>query len=195
MTSTHAHCSNCEGGTTGPALRIIYRTAFLAVAVILVAAHATSPMPIDLGLSMDVKTEDGKQSVFGVVRTRAAAQGFSCKELATKTFGRDVLILHCVKSGEHPGKVHSIVASDNQGLALFSIDGYFGGVPEPVSTLMDTIEHDVKQISGITVRCVRPNLNCSADFGEAEAQRELAKRAVEHWRQMCTVTPSHPACP
>lgn len=91
----------------------------LIVTTICVAAHATSPMPIDLELSMDVRTEEGKQSVFDVVRARTAARGFTCKELPTKTFGRDVWILHCVKSSEDPARVHSVVASENLGLALF----------------------------------------------------------------------------
>lgn len=175
---------------------MVYRIAvFAIVATICVAAHATLPMPIDLELSMDVKTEEGALSVFDVVRARTAAQGFTCKELPTKTFGRDVLILHCVKSSEYPEKVHSIVASDNLGLALFRIDGYFGGAPEPVSTLVTTIEHDVKQIGGIIVRAIRTRADRSVDSNEAQAQRELAKRAVEHWRQMCVDEPSHPACP
>lgn len=167
----------------------------LIVTTICVAAHATSPMPIDLELSMDVRTEEGKQSVFDVVRARTAARGFTCKELPTKTFGRDVLILHCVKSSEDPARVHSVVASDNLGLALFKIDGYFGGTPEPVSNLFATIEHDVKQIGGIAVRAMRTHADRSVDSSEAQAQRELAKRAVDHWRQMCADKPSHPACP
>lgn len=143
---------------------------------------------------MDVKTEEGKQSVFGIVRARTVEQGFTCKELPTKTFGRDVLIMHCVKSSENQAKVHSITASDNLGLALFKVDGYFGGAPELVSTLVATIEHDVKQIGGITVRAMRTHTDRSIDSSEAQAQRDLAKRAVDHWRQMCADKPSHPAC-
>ena len=183
------------GKATIPALTHGLRLAvFAIVATTCVAAYATSPMPIDLELSMDVKTEEGKQSVFGVVRARAAAQGFTCKELPTKTFGRDVLILHCVKSSDYPTGVHSIVASDNLGLALFRIDGYFGGAPEPVSTLVVTIENDVKKISGITVRAMGTRADRSIDSSEAQVQREMAKRAMDHWRQMCAEKPSHPAC-
>ena len=175
---------------------MIYRLAVLAiVATICVATHATSPAPIDLELSMDVKTEEGKHSVFSIVRARATSQGFACKELPTSTFGRDVLIMHCRQSSERPARAHAIVASDNQGLALFRIDGYFGDAPEPVSTLIHMIEDDVKQLGGITIRAMRTNADRAVDPGEAQARKELAKRAVEHWRQMCTDKPSHPACP
>lgn len=173
---------------------MLYRIAGIAIAAtICVVAHASS-MPIDLELSMDVKSEDGKRLVFDVVQARAAAQGFTCKELATQTFGRDVIILHCVKSSEYSAKDHSIVASDNLGLALFKIDGYFGGAPGPVSTLVAAIEQDVKQIGGIVVRPMRTRADLSVDSSEAQAKSELAKRALEHWRQICADKPSHPAC-
>jgi hypothetical protein len=184
------------GKATVPALKHGLRLAILTIiSTICVTTDATSPMPVDLELSMDVKTEEGKQSVFDVVRARAAAQGFTCKELPTKTFGRDVLVLHCVKSSDYPTGVHSIVASDNLGLALFRIDGYFGGAPEPVSTLVATIENDVKQISEIAVRAMSTRADRSVDSSEAQALREMAKRAMDHWRQMCADKPSHPACP
>jgi hypothetical protein len=174
---------------------MLSRTLICAVSLAATSfTQANSPLPVDLGLSMDVATEEGKQLVFAVVRRRATADGFECAEMPTKSLGRDVIIMTCRKPAQLPGRFHLVVASDNEGLALYRIQGYFGGAPEPVSSLLHSIEHEARRIVGIKVRGLRAHPDRFVDPSEAEARKELAKRTFELWNAECARNPSLPYC-